>query len=63
MRKLVQNGTITSPNMRPRHLAGTFTAMKYATGKPMTRHSTVPMIATRNVFWNVLKNVSDSASR
>jgi hypothetical protein len=52
---------MTNASISPRHFAGTLTAMKYAAGKPMNRHSNVPVIATRRVFWNVLKNVSESA--
>ena len=42
--------------------AGTFTAIQYATGRPITRHRSVPAIPTHSVLANVWKKVGDSAS-
>ena len=58
IRKFVQNGMMTRPSRTPRQLAGTFTARKYATGKPISRHRTVPMIDVRSVCFSTWKNVS-----
>ncbi len=62
-RKFVQNGTITSASSSPRFDGGAFTAIQYATGPPITRHSTVPRMPIHSVFRKVLKNVGESASR
>ena len=38
-------------------LGGTFTAIQYATGRPIRRQSSVPAMPIQSVFWNVAKNV------
>ena len=41
---------------------GAFTAIQYATGSPIRKHSTVPAMPTHSVFWNVAKNVGLNTS-
>jgi len=61
-RKLVQNGIMIAAINRPRRATGTLTAIQYATGIPMMRHSRVPTTPTHKVLEKVVKNVGDSAS-
>ena len=62
MRKLVKLGTTTAASTMARQRSLTLNAAKYATGKPMSRHNNVAVIAIRTVARNTLKNVSSNTS-
>lgn len=49
MRKLVKLGMTTKASRIARHFSLALNAMKYATGKPMSRHSSVAVTAIFNV--------------
>ena len=45
-----------------RHFSLTLNAAKYATGRPISRHSSVAVMAMRTVLRNTWKNVSSNTS-
>ncbi len=63
MRKLVKLGMTTIASSAALHFSLTLKARKYATGKPMTMHKVVAMIAILSVWRKVWKKVSSKASR
>ena len=62
MRKLVKLGTTTAAKTIARQRSLTLNAAKYATGKPINKHSSVAVMAMRTVARNTVKKVSSNTS-